>query len=92
MSKNVETVKVVVRCRPMNRKEIDQGSESIVTMDQSIMQVSLAHPNGQDNPRNFTFDMVYGVESKQQEVYDECGFTLVENVLEGYNGTMFAYG
>jgi kinesin family protein 3/17 len=25
-------------------------------------------------------------------VYDECGFSLVENVIEGYNGTMFAYG
>lgn len=36
--------------------------------------------------------MVYGADSKQQEVYDECGFSLVENVIEGYNGTMFAYG
>ena len=36
--------------------------------------------------------MVYGMDSKQQEVYDECGFSLVENVIEGYNGTMFAYG
>jgi chromosomal replication initiation ATPase DnaA len=39
-----------------------------------------------------TFDMVYGDDSKQQEVYDEAGFGLVENVIEGYNCTMFAYG
>ena len=25
-------------------------------------------------------------------MYDECGFGLVESVIEGYNGTMFAYG
>jgi hypothetical protein len=25
-------------------------------------------------------------------VYDECAFGLVESVLKGYNGTMFAYG
>ena len=25
-------------------------------------------------------------------MYDECAFGLVESVLEGYNGTMFAYG
>jgi hypothetical protein len=49
---------------------------------------------GDDNavPRNFTFDVIYGENSKQQEVYDECAFGLVESVIEGYNGTMFAYG
>jgi hypothetical protein len=36
--------------------------------------------------------MVYGEDSNQTEVYDDCGFGLVESVLEGYNGTMFAYG
>jgi kinesin family member 17 len=43
-------------------------------------------------PRSFTFDVVYGEDSQQQAVYDECAFSLVESVLEGYNGTMFAYG
>lgn len=43
-------------------------------------------------PRSFTFDVIYGEDSKQQEVYDECAFGLVESVIEGYNGTMFAYG
>ena len=33
MSKNTETVKVIVRARPMNKKEIDNGSTSVVTMD-----------------------------------------------------------
>lgn len=36
--------------------------------------------------------MVYGDDSKQQEVYDECGFGLVENSIAGFNCTMFAYG
>jgi kinesin family member 15 len=40
----------------------------------------------------FTFDSVYGSDSIQQEVYDEGGFSLVESVISGYNGTMFAYG
>lgn len=25
-------------------------------------------------------------------MYDECAFGLVESVLKGYNGTVFAYG
>jgi kinesin family protein 3/17 len=30
--------------------------------------------------------------STQQIIYDETAFPLVESVLEGYNGTIFAYG
>ena len=30
--------------------------------------------------------------STQQEVYEQSSFSLVENVLNGYNGTIFAYG
>ena len=37
-------------------------------------------------PKTFTYDYVYGIESTQQQVYDECAFSLVESVLEGYNG------
>jgi len=35
---------------------------------------------------------VYDIDSTQEEVYDESAFPLVESVIEGYNGTMFAYG
>ena len=65
MSKHTETVKVVVRARPINKKEIDNGSIEIVGIDQSVMQVSLAHPTSNEKPRVFTFDMVYGGDSKQ---------------------------
>jgi len=54
--------------------------------------VTLRNPKEEGNPRTFTFDCVYGGDSHQGEVYDECGFSLVESVIEGYNGTMFAYG
>lgn len=91
-SKSTETVKVVVRARPMNKKEFDNGSTEIVNIDQQYCQVSVENPQADEKPRTFTFDMVYDGTSKQQDVYDECGFGLVENVIEGYNGTMFAYG
>ena len=32
------------------------------------------------------------MESKQESVYNETAFPIVESVLEGYNGTIFAYG
>jgi len=35
---------------------------------------------------------VYDVDSTQRQVYDEGAFSLVESVMCGYNGTIFAYG
>jgi len=43
-------------------------------------------------PKTFTYDAVYGDNSLQSEIYDESAFPLVESVIEGYNGTIFAYG
>jgi kinesin family protein 3/17 len=43
-------------------------------------------------PKNFTYDAVYDWNSTQRAVYDQSAFPLVESVLEGYNGTIFAYG
>ena len=35
---------------------------------------------------------MYDDDSTQQNVYNESAFPIVESVLEGYNGTIFAYG
>jgi hypothetical protein len=35
---------------------------------------------------------VYDDNSLQRVVYDEIAYPLVESVIEGYNGTIFAYG
>ena len=43
-------------------------------------------------PKAFSFDAVYDWNSSQRQVYDESAFPLVESVIEGYNGTIFAYG
>ena len=40
----------------------------------------------------FTFDGVYYVHDTTQQIYEDICFPLVEGVLEGYNGTIFAYG
>lgn len=40
----------------------------------------------------FTFDAVFGPAATQRQIYDTCAARVVESVLEGYNGTIFAYG
>ena len=42
--------------------------------------------------RKFTFDFVFGLQSKQLDIYNKVARTIVDFILEGYNGTIFAYG
>ena len=45
MSKqNTETVKVMVRVRPMNRSEKERGSKSVVMVDNSIKSIEISRP------------------------------------------------
>ena len=92
MAKSSESVKVMVRCRPMSQKEIDRGCSCIVTVDKAYGQINLAKPNSGEIDKTFSFDSVYGQDSQQRSIYDESAFPLVESVIEGYNGTIFAYG
>ncbi|KAM4595891.1 kinesin-like protein KIF3C [Polymixia lowei] len=94
-SKNCESVKVVVRCRPLNRKEEAHGSGgSIVDLDLRLGQVVLRNPRAppSEPEKTFTFDAVYDASSKQRDLYDETVRPLIDSVLAGFNGTIFAYG
>ncbi|KAK1801674.1 hypothetical protein P4O66_022321 [Electrophorus voltai] len=94
-SKSSESVKVVVRCRPMNDKERTASFERVVSMDVKLGQVAVRNPRGvssNEHPKVFTFDSVYDWTSKQVDLYDETFRPLVDSVLLGFNGTIFAYG
>ena len=41
-----ECVRVMVRCRPMNTKEINMGSKNIVEIDKAINQVIINADSG----------------------------------------------
>ena len=40
----------------------------------------------------YQFDAVFGADVSNEMVYENVGSYVVEAVLEGYNGTVFAYG
>lgn len=40
----------------------------------------------------FTFDSVYDWNSRQEDIFNETAYPIIDNVLQGYNGTIFAYG
>ena len=92
MGRNEEAVKVVVRCRPLNSTERADGRDTIVQMDAKMGSVSVHAPGSSEPPKAFTFDMVYNWESTQKQVYDNTARGIVNSTMEGYNGTIFAYG
>lgn len=47
---------------------------------------------GTQDWKDFTFDAVYDENTIQANFYEHTGYSIVESVLDGYNGTIFAYG
>ncbi|KAK8884771.1 Kinesin-like protein kif3a [Tritrichomonas musculus] len=87
-----ENIKVVVRCRPLSKKEIDRGNFEIIRMDPSKNTVYLIKKPDDQEPKSFLFNSVYPNSADQQFIYDDCARPIIDSVLEGYNGTIFAYG
>jgi len=90
-SKASECVRVVIRCRPMSDKEQRDGREPVVRMVYDKGEVIVAKES-EPAPKVFTFDCVYDMNSKQEDIFAETAYPIIENVMEGYNGTIFAYG
>lgn len=63
-------------------------------MEPSVGMVMVSSPDlaFDENPRSFTFDKVMGPEVSQNQVYLSTAKSIIESTIEGYNGTIFAYG
>ncbi|KAF3329937.1 kinesin-related protein-like protein [Carex littledalei] len=87
-------IQVVLRCRPITEEEKRLITPSVVSCNESRREVSVTHKNviNKHVDRTFTFDKVFGPKSKQEDVFEHAVVPLVNEVLEGYNCTIFAYG
>jgi kinesin family protein 5 len=81
------SIRVVCRFRPQNALELEMGSENVVeVLDDNV--ASIQNP-GQKAYR-FDFDSVFDGNSRQQDVFDKTASPMVEEILQGYNSTIFA--
>ncbi|XP_075783647.1 kinesin-like protein KIF21A isoform X13 [Pelodiscus sinensis] len=80
------SVRVAVRIRPQLAKEKIEGCHICTSVTPGEPQVFL----GKD--KAFTFDYVFNIDSRQEEIYVHCVEKLIEGCFEGYNATVFAYG
>ncbi|XP_010573505.1 PREDICTED: kinesin heavy chain isoform 5C isoform X2 [Haliaeetus leucocephalus] len=79
------SIKVMCRFRPLNEAEILRGDKFIPKFKGEETVVI-----GQGKP--YVFDRVLPPNTTQEQVYNACAKQIVKDVLEGYNGTIFAYG
>ncbi|KAI8142449.1 hypothetical protein BJV82DRAFT_714044 [Fennellomyces sp. T-0311] len=96
-------IKVVVRCRPMNSREIARGAVGLIRMEgnQTIISRPEDSRTGKESEdhKAFTFDKSYWSADKnapnyadQQTVYNDLGEDLLNHAFDGYNCCIFAYG
>jgi kinesin family protein 3/17 len=69
-----------------------QGHEVVANMNVKKGEIFIDRPDANEAPKQFTFDKVYDWNAKQCDIYEHCAADIIANVLEGYNGTIFAYG
>lgn len=90
---SVESVKVIVRCRPLNAREKSLNCKEVVNIKSNLGQCSISNPSRlKDPPKTFFFDGAFDLNSSTEQIYADIVYPLVEGVTEGYNGTIFAYG
>ncbi|XP_063579622.1 centromere-associated protein E isoform X11 [Pongo abelii] len=80
-------VAVYVRVRPLNSREESLGETAQVywkTDNNVIYQV--------DGSKSFNFDRVFHGNETTKNVYEEIAAPIIDSAIQGYNGTIFAYG
>ena len=91
-----ETVKVLVRVRPPNAREIDSGYAKAVHAHggDAPTTLSIARPANASGkgPLSFAYDHVCDETSTQREIFDLVGASVVDGVVDGYHGCILAYG
>ncbi|OWK03308.1 KIF5B [Cervus elaphus hippelaphus] len=77
-------IKVMCRFRPLNESEVNRGDKYIAKFQGEDTVMIASKP--------YAFDRVFQSNTSQEQVYNDCAKKIVKDVLEGYNGTIFAYG
>ncbi|XP_006653984.1 kinesin-like protein KIN-5A [Oryza brachyantha] len=86
-------VQVILRCRPMSDEETKSNTPVVISCNERRREVAATQiiANKQID-RTFAFDKVFGPSSKQKDLFEQSISPIVNEVLEGYNCTIFAYG
>lgn len=97
----MSSVKVAVRVRPFNYREITRQAQCIIEMTGSTTSITnpKATPGSKEATKSFNYDYSYFSMDPNEEnystqlmVYKDIGEEMLEHAFEGYNVCIFAYG
>ena len=78
------------------KKSKNENHSSIIEIDRDCnpnqLYVTATDSAGRKSIKTYAFDHVFGEDNNQIDVYQECASPIIQSVLKGYNGTLFAYG
>jgi kinesin family protein 18/19 len=89
-----------VRCRPLSAKEklktrdilrVVDG-KVVVVLDPDLSKEYLDRVQNRSKEKKYAFDVAFGPESTNEDVYNATVSSMVEGVVRGLNATIFAYG
>ena len=87
---------IAIRLRPLSQNEKDLSDiESVSVINSTSLTVSAENSTKKNNQikyQQFFFDHVFDKNASQQEIYNKTTKPLLENIIEGFNATVFAYG
>lgn len=85
-------VRVAVRLRPKNSEDLisDADFADCVELQPELKRLKLRKNNW--SSESYKFDEVFTETASQKRVYEAVAKPVVEGVLNGYNGTVMAYG
>ncbi|CAG9796373.1 unnamed protein product [Diatraea saccharalis] len=97
-----DKIKVAVRVRPFNRRELELGTQCVVDMEaqQTVLRYPQStHDKDRKQPKSFAFDhCFYSLDpglphfASQKTVFECLGRDILDNAFDGYNACIFAYG
>ena len=85
-----QNLTVAVRLRPLNKREEQKKVAKVVRSSQHRVVVSAGARGGPD--RTYAYDKVFSPYATQEHVFDSLVSPVVDEVLAGFNCTVFAYG
>ncbi len=93
-----KNIRVYIRFRPLNIIEQELlssniGFETPEYLKNEIVKIkNNKNENENYNSQLYKFDKVFKNDTTQKKIYEIVGKEIVKDVMEGYNGTIFAYG
>ena len=100
---NTNNTLIAVRVRPLNKKEKEESNYKtikVILNKTLILSIPTEYSFKEKEPiqiikekqSSYEYDIVFDENSSQSEVYKYTSYNLIDQILEGYNATVLAYG